>query len=69
MPAAFEAAMLESPRGDERTRLVGDLIGCFFSAYASVAAVAAAARAKRLSASMTGFPSCPAMPVISATTA
>jgi hypothetical protein len=34
---SFEAAMLESPRGDERTRLVGDLIGCFFSAYASVA--------------------------------
>lgn len=34
---SFEAAMLESPRGDERTRLVGDLIGCFFTAYASVA--------------------------------
>ena len=34
---SFEAAMLESPRGDERTRLVGDLIACFFSAYASVA--------------------------------
>jgi hypothetical protein len=35
--SSFEAAMLESPRGDERTRLVGDLIGCFFTAYASVA--------------------------------
>lgn len=34
---SFEAAMLESPRGDERTRLVGDLIGCYFTAYASVA--------------------------------
>lgn len=34
---SFDAAMLESPRGDERTRLVGDLIGCYFTAYASVA--------------------------------
>ncbi len=34
---SFEAAMLESPRGDERLRLVGDLIRCFFTAYASVA--------------------------------
>ena len=35
--ASFESAMLEAPRGDDRTRLVGDLIGCFFSSYASVA--------------------------------
>jgi hypothetical protein len=34
---SFEAAMLEAPRGDERTRLVGDLIGCFFTSYATVA--------------------------------
>jgi hypothetical protein len=34
---SFEAAMLEAPRGDERARLVGDLIGCFFTAYATVA--------------------------------
>lgn len=34
---SFEAAMLEAPRGDERTRLVGDLIGCFFTSYTSVA--------------------------------
>lgn len=35
--SSVEAAMLESPRGDERTRLVGDLISCFFTSYASVA--------------------------------
>lgn len=34
---SFEAAMLEAPRGDERTRLVGDLIGCFFTSYATMA--------------------------------
>ncbi len=31
--ASFEAAMLESPNGEERSRLVGDLITHFFSAY------------------------------------
>ena len=36
--ASFEAAMLEPPHGEERARLVGDLIGQFFSAYRSVAA-------------------------------
>jgi hypothetical protein len=35
--AAFEAAMLEPPNGEERSRLVGDLIGQFFSAYQSLA--------------------------------
>lgn len=30
---AFEAAMLEAPNGEERARLVGDLIARFFSAY------------------------------------
>ncbi len=30
---SFEAAMLEAPNGEERTRLVGDLITQFFSAY------------------------------------
>lgn len=35
--ASFEAATLEAPRGDERTRLVGDLIAHFFTAYSSVA--------------------------------
>lgn len=35
--SSFEAAMLEPPKGDERTRLVGDLIGQFFSAYTSMA--------------------------------
>jgi hypothetical protein len=34
----FAAAMLEPPEGDERTRLVGDLIGTFFRAYGDVAA-------------------------------
>lgn len=34
---SFEAAMLESPRGDERTRLVGELISCYFTSYGSVA--------------------------------
>lgn len=33
----FEAAMLEPPHGEERARLVGDLIGRFFSAYRSLA--------------------------------
>lgn len=35
---SFEAAMLEPPHGEERARLVGDLIGQFFSAYRSLAA-------------------------------
>ena len=35
--ASFEAAMLEPPNGDERSRLVGDLITQFFSAYRSLA--------------------------------
>ena len=34
---SFEAAMLEPPKGLERARLVGDLIGKFFSAYRSLA--------------------------------
>ena len=34
---AFEAAMLEAPNGEERSRLVGDLIAQFFSAYRSLA--------------------------------
>lgn len=34
---SFEAAMLEPPRGDERMRLVGDLITHYFSAYTSLA--------------------------------
>lgn len=33
---AFEAAMLEAPNGEERARLVGDLITQFFSAYATL---------------------------------
>ena len=36
--AAFESAMLEPPEGDERQRLVGDLIAAYFSSYADVAA-------------------------------
>ena len=36
--AAFEAAMLEPPEGEERQRLVGDLIAIYFSSYADVAA-------------------------------
>ncbi|TDH61146.1 phage resistance protein [Dankookia rubra] len=36
--AAFEAAVLEPPEGEERQRLVGDLISTFFSSYADVAA-------------------------------
>lgn len=36
-PVSFEAAMLEPPRGDERMRLVGDLIQHFFTAYAKAA--------------------------------
>ena len=35
--ASFEAAMLEAPNGEERSRLVGDLITQFFSAYRSLA--------------------------------
>lgn len=35
--ASFEAAMLEAPKGEERSRLVGDLIGQFFSAYRTLA--------------------------------
>ena len=35
--ASFEAAMLEPPNGEERARLVGDLIGQFFSAYRKIA--------------------------------
>lgn len=35
--AGFEAAMLEAPNGEERARLVGDLIGQFFSAYRAIA--------------------------------
>jgi hypothetical protein len=34
---AFEGAMLEPPGGDERARLVGALIGTYFSAYTQVA--------------------------------
>lgn len=34
---SFEAAMLEAPNGEERSRLVGDLITQFFSAYRSIA--------------------------------
>lgn len=35
--ASFEAAMLEPPSGDDRVRLVGDLISRFFTAIADVA--------------------------------
>jgi hypothetical protein len=35
---AFEAALLEPPHGEERARLVGDLIGQIFSAYRTLAA-------------------------------
>jgi len=34
---SFEAAMLEPPRGEERMRLVGDLITRFFTSYAAMA--------------------------------
>ena len=34
---SFEAAMLEPPNGEERSRLVGDLITQFFSAYRTLA--------------------------------
>ncbi len=34
---SFDAAMLQPPNGEERSRLVGDLIGTFFSAYRSLA--------------------------------
>ncbi len=36
--ASFESAMLEPPRGEERQRLVGDLIERFFASYGRVAA-------------------------------
>jgi hypothetical protein len=32
--AGFEAAILEPPQGAERQRLIGDLVGTFFSSYA-----------------------------------
>ncbi len=35
--ASFDAAMLEAPNGEERSRLVGDLISQFFSAYRTLA--------------------------------
>jgi hypothetical protein len=35
--SSFDAALLEPPTGAERTRLVGDLINGFFSAYRSIA--------------------------------
>ncbi|MDX8506139.1 hypothetical protein [Mesorhizobium captivum] len=35
---SFESAAAESPEGEERQRLVGDLIGTYFSSYADVAA-------------------------------
>ncbi len=34
---SFEAAMLEPPNGEERSRLVGDLVTHFFSAYRTLA--------------------------------
>ena len=34
---SFEAALLEAPNGEERSRLVGDLIRQFFSAYRTLA--------------------------------
>jgi hypothetical protein len=36
--ASFDSAALEDPEGEERQRLVGDLISRFFSAYGDVAA-------------------------------
>jgi hypothetical protein len=38
--ASFDAATMEAPNGEERSRLVGDLIGKFFSAYRSLAVMA-----------------------------
>jgi hypothetical protein len=35
--ASFEPAMLEAPNGEERSRLVGDLIRAYFSAYRTLA--------------------------------
>src|SRR5258708_33143856 len=35
---SFEAAMLEPPEGEERQRLVGDLVGKIFTSFADVAA-------------------------------
>lgn len=35
--ASFDAATLEAPNGEERSRLVGDLISKFFSAYRALA--------------------------------
>ena len=37
--ASFEAARLEPPDGDERIRLVGDLVRAFFSSYQTAAGV------------------------------
>ena len=37
-PQAFEAAMLEPPAGEERMRLVGDLIDVYFDSYRTMAA-------------------------------
>ncbi|MGB8843780.1 MAG: phage resistance protein [Aliidongia sp.] len=34
----FDAAALEPPKGEERQRLIGDLIGVYFKSYAEVAA-------------------------------
>lgn len=36
--SSFEAATLEAPEGEERQRLVGDLIATYFTGYADVAA-------------------------------
>ena len=36
--ASFEAALRAPPRSEERTRLVGDLVTHFFTAYQHVAA-------------------------------
>jgi hypothetical protein len=36
--ASFESAAVEPPEGEERQRLVGDLIGTYFHSYADVAA-------------------------------
>lgn len=36
-PTSFEAAQLEPPNGEERTRLVGDLISQYFRAYRTLA--------------------------------
>ena len=36
---SFEAAALEPPEGEERQRLIGDLIATYFTSYADVAAI------------------------------